>query len=326
MLATAFPHPRAEYPMETKDTPIFEQSVFEADIDWLLCLQINTNRRFRSWLDQKVFGHAGKHIGAWRSIAENSGESDLVWIVESNNLHRRMALIENKINAAAQERQYERYHERAEIYEHQGKCSEFVIVLCAPEKYSSTDSDLYSVRITYEEIRDWFNENDLDGSGYFADLMQRAISKSIEIKPPDAEITLFQRQVWELANREFPEIGLGEPRPGREYWVTQSYGDFSIRYKMLKKHGEFVRCVVDLELPNRGGDVEILLRDLGQVLGQIGAEITRTGKSAAVRVNVPVVAPPSFDEQKVRAALHSWSNLLRWWRKVERAYREPIKV
>ncbi len=192
--------------MESNETPIFEQSVSESDIDWLLCLQINTNRQFQRWLTPKLFGLTCEHIGAWRSVTEQSGESDLIWIVESDNAQRLMALIENKISAAAQPQQYERYIERGELYQREGKCDDFLTVLCAPEKYSSTESEQYEFRITYESIRDWFSENEHDTAKYFADLMARAIAKSKKIKPPDPEITLFQKRIWSLANSEFPDI------------------------------------------------------------------------------------------------------------------------
>ena len=149
--------------MESNETSIFEQSVSESDIDWLLCLQINTNRQFQQWLAKRLFGSTCKHIGAWRSIVEQAGESDLIWVVANSNAQHLMALIENKLTAAAQSQQHERYIERGDLYKREGKCDDYFTVLCAPEKYSSTDSDLYEIRITYELIRDWFSENRHDG-------------------------------------------------------------------------------------------------------------------------------------------------------------------
>jgi hypothetical protein len=134
-------------PIPVAELP-FAQSVSEADIDWILCLELNANPRFRSWFGTLIFGFEPLHIRAWRSVCDPLlGESDLLWLVSSPDRSRRVALIENKINALAQPNQYERYVLRGNQYRDQGHCVEYRIVLISPLAYRSEDSDNYSTRV-----------------------------------------------------------------------------------------------------------------------------------------------------------------------------------
>ncbi len=119
------------------------QTVCEADIDWIICLELNTCREFAAWLCAKVFGPevAWCQSEAWRSVKTAPGESDLLWRVTDESRSRHLALVENKINAAAQPEQCERYCERAREYERTGECDRAVVALLALALYRSADSD-----------------------------------------------------------------------------------------------------------------------------------------------------------------------------------------
>lgn len=87
------------------------QTVSEADIDWILCVELNGNPAFRHWLARELGAEATCHLGTWRSVADpRLGESDLIWFMANPGKQPRMILVENKINAQAQPEQYERYH------------------------------------------------------------------------------------------------------------------------------------------------------------------------------------------------------------------------
>jgi len=293
----------------------FRQYVSEFEIDWLICLELNGNDAFRSWLTDRVFKSSVVHVRAYRSIVHgNLGESDLIWLVEDSNRVRHMALIENKIDAIAQYRQHERYTLRGEEYRVKGICCHFKTALIAPRNYHSHDSDCYQVRINYEDVRDWFEAQADERSAYIVTLFNAAIEKRIYQLPPDPAISSFRRSIWELARREFPEIELLEPKPGRETWVIQSYGSASVKYKMFSNNGVYSRAVVDLELPGKAAEVEALQLKYAIDLESLSAHIAPTGKSASIRIEVPPISPPEFDESAAREALRAWSRLLTWWR------------
>jgi hypothetical protein len=225
----------------------FRQYVSEFEIDWLICLELNGNAAFRTWLASRLFSFPIEHVRAYRSIVHgNLGESDLIWIVDGPNHVRQMALIENKIDAVAQHRQHERYELRGEEYRTNGICGDFKTALIAPRNYHSHDADCYNIRIDYEDVHDWFGAQTDERSAYIASLFKAAIEKRIYQLPPDPAISAFRRGIWELAQREFPDIGLQEPIPGREMWVVQSYDSVSVKYKMLSSGSSFNRAVVDL--------------------------------------------------------------------------------
>jgi len=148
-----------------------------------------------------------------------------------------------------------------------------------------------------------------------ASLFGSALSKSPSSPPPNPEITNYRHQVWQLADTEFPELQISEPKPTSEYWVCQAYPDFYIKYKLFTKSGAFVRSVVDLELPGKGDQVESLTAQYSEDLNQLGAKVVAAGKSAAFRIEVPCADPRYFEKDTARRALKEWKKLFTWWQK-----------
>ncbi len=96
------------------------------------------------------------------------------------------------------------------------------------------------------------------------------------------------------------------------YWAEASYPGFWLKYKMFKRNSVFGECSVDLELPGRASEIERLQRDHAAELAALGATVVRTGNSAAVRIEVPRIVPPVFEEEPARAALRAAESLLLW--------------
>ena len=291
---------------------LFDQHVSESDIDWVLCIELNVNPQFQKWLMPKVFAAQFTHIGAWRSISDINRESDLIWAVKDNSLVK-FGLIENKLKAPAQREQFEGYVERGNYYSKTGQCDEFQVVLFCPQDYKSADSHKYPIKIFYEDIRDWFSSNTDGNCPYFHYLMVQALSKKSRLYPPDPEITDFRRSIWLMACDEFPKLGITEPNPGRETWLSRSYGDFTVWYKYISNQKE-TASYVDLSLPGRVEEVASLALRYREDLKKLGAKAVPTYTSASFRIRVPLVQPPEFDEVKVREALEAWSKLLNWWK------------
>lgn len=295
----------------------FDQRVSEADVDWIICVELNSCTDFRDWMALQIFRRVRRivHVGAWRSIETLQGESDLLWLVETDGVQH-LTLIENKVNAQSQPRQQARYRERAAQYVSEKLCSDSLVVLAAPEAYRSSDSDEYDVRISYESMHDWFAGRNSERGKYLARVFDAAIRSRRELAPPDAAVTEFRRKIWMLAEKEFPALGWRDPGPvsATMYWVEVSYSGFWLKYKMYKRAGIFGECFVDLELPGRANDVEALQRQHAAELKTLRATVATVGTSAAIRIAVPPIQPPIFQEDAVRAALRAAEALLAWWR------------
>ncbi len=298
------------------------QTVSESDIDWLLCVELNSNDAFRCWFGGFVFPGRGPltHICAVRSERDVLGESDLLWWVRTENGQELFALAENKINAPPQPAQYQRYVRRGEKYRRNGKCDHFEVVLISPKGYRSTELSAFKNHLSYEEIRDWFSNIGTERSIYISGIFSAAIKKLGSLAPPDQQVTEFRQRIWELARAEYPNLNVPRPKPvsATQYWVYMRYDDFMIIYKMFKEHGKFGQCVVDLTLPGRGADVQSIRSEYRNDLEGTDISVEQTEQSAAFRIEVPRVVPPIFDESGVRAALCAASRLLQWWQKVSR--------
>jgi hypothetical protein len=293
----------------------FIHHVGEADVDWILCIELNSNPSFREWIANEIFEVSVSHEGAWRSIANSFGESDLVWKVQLPDGHHALALIENKIDAVAQPDQHERYVTRGNDYVGKEVCKEFKTVLVAPSCYTSRDSASYWKRLSYESVQQWFQSHEDERSMFIVALLGAAIHKANSTAQPDPGITEFRMRFWELANSEFPSLGLKKPGELREYWVWHDYDGFTICYKSYSKFamGGFYKSVVDLHLRDRAGQIEQFREAFGNELAAFSAEVVVTGKSIAFRLETLCAHPPEFDSKIARDALEKWNTLHGWW-------------
>ena len=303
---------------DREEASIFRQSVSEADIDWLFCVELNSSGSFRRWVASRLFQDIDEfdHLQAWRSVANVAGESDLLWLVESSASGRVMGLIENKIDAVAQPEQYLRYIRRGEAHQAEGLCQRYEVALLAPKEYRSQDSRSYPIHITYEDVADWLRTQADERSQYLAAIFEAAINKLGSTAPIDDDITDFRRQIWALAQSGFPELNIPDPElvSASQYWVYMRHTGYTLIYKMYKRSGIFTNCVVDLELTGRGGDIDFLRKQYATRLDGTGITVEQTGKSASFRLTVPAIDPRLFEEHKVREALCAARKLKEWWK------------
>lgn len=297
---------------------LFSQSVSESDIDWLLCVELNTSPSFREFVLGKIFQNVEplNHVRAWRSVSDSLGESDLVWHLDHPTEGNHLILIENKIKAAAQPEQFERYAARAKQYQDKGHAAKTVLLLTAPEKYKSFDSGKYGVRITYESIIEWLKPQSDERSRYILELYEAAVSKHANSTPEEnVEMAIFRQKIWELAAREFPDLNVPDPEAiiGNEYWIFIRQPAHTIIYKTYKKGFKFTASVVDLELTGKAEELESLRATYLSALDSAGITVEKTGKSASLRISVPCIHPPTFDEDSVRQALGAARKLNNWW-------------
>lgn len=161
-----------------EEKKLFTQSVNEADIDWLFCVELNASQEFRKFIAAYLFPRIKEftHIDAYRSNVRSDGrESDLLWRINVIGQGRFIGLIENKINAQAQPNQYRDYNLCGQSYVNNRYCQEYAVGLLSPKDYP--DRENYPVRIYYEEIANWLNDRSDERSRYLAGIYNKAIKK-----------------------------------------------------------------------------------------------------------------------------------------------------
>ena len=166
-------------------------------------------------------------MGAWRSVTQSTGESDLEVALESGGGDPVRLLIENKVNAGFQPQQAERYRTRGSTYLERGDCSSFRTVLVAPDRFfgSATDLKGFDAQVTYEAIRDWFANIHAMGTRkvYKEALLTAAIQKgTLGYQPEeDAPVTKFWHMYWHLAQVYAIELEMMEPlsKPARAGFI-----------------------------------------------------------------------------------------------------------
>lgn len=181
--------------------------IAERDIDLLLLEELNVNPDFSAWLYQKVAlddSPPPSCTGAWHSVTHPKlGESDLIVIYESGL----SVLIENKVDAQAQPEQGSRYKQRGRAGIADGLWKKFVTCVVAPGRYLTINSEArrYDIKITYEQIRDWFEGRATARANYKAYLLNEAIEQQRRGYSPEADedVTQFWLAYWNFASKDF---------------------------------------------------------------------------------------------------------------------------
>jgi hypothetical protein len=262
--------------------------VAERDIDLLLLEEINVNPDFASWLCGAL--HAGQNRTAGCTSARHSvthpafGESDLVVIYEDGLA----LLIENKIDAPSQPDQALRYRRRGEEGCREKRWQRFLTCILAPQRYLDANAEVpaYDASLSYESVRDWFKAQANARSDYRADVLSEAIDpdRSRYIPIPNDDVTQFWAQYWMLANEAFPALNMRDPgsKPANSDWPDFRPAELgktmNIVHKMAQGH-------VDLQLRNAADK----LHHIRGLVREADLQVDAAGKSAAIRVTVPIV-------------------------------------
>ena len=297
--------------------------VCERDIDLLLLEEFQATPSFVEWflMSAGIDGvSADQLVGAQRSITHSTGESDL-------ELHFAGAdagdiiLIENKVGAGLQPMQAERYRLRGQAYVAGNRCARFHTVIVAPNRYFPDPAQTkgFRHRLSYEDVISWFERADfLENRRHYKLLLLRsAIERATLGYQPsvDKAVTDFFAFYWDVAVAAFPELGMVRTRKerpggsGRVYFKTALLA--AIKCDIAHKTG---KGFVDLHLRQRGGRLALVEGKLRSVL-EPQMSVERAGKSAAVRVHVPVLdrCKPA-DEQRdgILSGLLAARALARW--------------
>ena len=230
------------------------------------------------------------------------GESDMTVIVESNGSKIGL-LIEDKIDAIAMPEQADRYFLRGQKDIDRREFDKFFVFIIAPKKYLSQNHEAhkYPNKIEYERILSYFKELDDPRAAFKIQQIKQAIEKQKKGYQVDVDtaVTEFWSKYAEYQKENYPGLLLlynGEAKGSKAVWPR-----FNTVFEGLYMYHKTESGCVDLTFDRCADkilDVERLLSDaIGDYLHQ-GFTVLRTGRSAAIRLEVPALdLHRSFDSQ-----------------------------
>ncbi|MBR6573385.1 MAG: PD-(D/E)XK nuclease family protein [Clostridia bacterium] len=302
--------------------------VSERDMDLLFLEEFAVNKDFRDLFIQQIqdFDLNGHEIVSEElSFVDAAlGESDLTIVLE-NKGHKVALLIEDKINAVAQPRQYERYVERGNKGILEKAYDKFYVFLIAPAGYfkGNDSAEKYPLKVTYEECQGLF----ATCADVRSELKLQQITEAIEQghKPYTKIVDVTSTSFWDSYVRymqiHYPDIELKSKVREKSkngdwptYKTSLDMKTVYIHHKMKMKGVEYSNIDLTFNgLADYREELKTLLKDM---LGdrydpQFG--IHKAGKSAVLRLVAPKCLDwqVPFEEQKdvVDEHLHLVSKL-----------------
>lgn len=188
------------------------EAIQERDIDLVLLEELATDPSFGKWFVQELNLPPLSIVnGAWHSISDFSGETDVLFSYNAEG-DTIFVLIENKINAAFQKEQFERYEERAGRYIESGKCKAAFSILVAPELYCINQND-FERYISYETIAKYLKNGGTKRSTFRSQLFKIASEKlrrgyqAVNSIPVQA----FWHAYWNYRAENHPSLWMKKP-------------------------------------------------------------------------------------------------------------------
>jgi PD-(D/E)XK nuclease superfamily len=228
-------------------------SVAERDVDLLLMEEFHASDEFVAWFCNELGINGVSPAGAWHSLSDTDGESDLLLRVLKEG--RRIGiLIENKIAAPEQDLQAERYHLRGIKSREQGKLDDYLTVMCAPSRYldALSPTTVYQNRVSYEQIAAWFSTQPGRRAAWRHHIMLEAVEQGRRgyTMAVNAENTAFHRDYWEHIQKRHPRIYMARPksRGSKSSWIIFKGHDFP---KGVNMHHKLDQQVLELGFPGR---------------------------------------------------------------------------
>lgn len=271
-----------------KDKLIFE-SVRERDIDILFIEEWNTNIKFAIWFIKTIFGEADfitEPKGYHSVSADNLGETD-IYLEYVQNREKRIILVENKIDAIAQDKQGSRYKKRAENLMEEESASVSVCMI-APKRYIDNDKEAkeYEYHVSYEDIKEWYEKQNDIRSKYRSYILQLAINQERRgyKGKEDKVVTKFWHDYWEMLSNIVPDAYMKEPViiPEGSDWPNIFFEWMPKNYVI--KHKLSIGAI-DLEtrLGKNKADVLKSKTEYKEL------KTIQTGKSVSFRISVPKI-------------------------------------
>ncbi len=217
----------------------------------------------------------------------NLGESDITVILTIENA-KCAILIEDKIDAPAMPRQYQRYVERGKLAVESGVYTDFDICILCPEKYyhQNEEAQKYDHFISYEMCAGYFEIAPSPIHSIHHAQIQAAILKAK--KPPSVTLNenanAFFIAYKAFQKAHYPALDLRSKDTSNGWWTQYSvhFGKMYILHKMQEGY-------VDLTIPNVGNQMPILnvVASYARKHGISAIQAVQTGKSGTLRIEVP---------------------------------------
>jgi len=215
----------AEGPTDISETLL--PRLYERDIDVLLQEELIFNKTLaRSFSGALGLPETLRVHDCRLSVSDHTGETD-VYALFSCGSRQGVLLIENKIDAAFQPRQPERYRERAALLAAPGKLELVFCVLVAPKSYADSTKagvEHFNAVVFYEDIAAAIAAESTPRAKHRAALLLRAVDESSAAYTlhPVAEVTALWRRIYSIASAEFPDLGMAPPgdKGASSSWIT----------------------------------------------------------------------------------------------------------
>jgi hypothetical protein len=262
-------------------------SVTERDIDLLLMEEFHISADFVSWFCGEIGLYGVSPAGAWHSLSDTDGESDLLLRVLKER-RRIGVLIENKVAAPEQDLQAERYHLRGIRSREQGKLDEYVTVMCAPKRYldALNPDSAYQHRVSYEQIAVWFGQQQGRRAVWRHHIMLEAIDQGRRgyTMAVNAAITRFHLAYWEYLRRRHPRIQMAHPkaRGSKSNWIILKGHGFP---KGVNMHHKFDQQVMEIGFLKR--KIDDILAAKADWPDDIA--VVQKGGTASLAISVPAI-------------------------------------
>ena len=274
--------------MSTKpDFGAYLANVQERDIDLVLMEEFHVDGDFVEWFCDQVGISGARFDGAWHSVTDADGETDLLLRVVADG-ERIGVLIENKISAPAQQRQDERYHLRAARAQNEGKFDRFVICICAPRAYldGMPKESAYQSGVAYEDVSDWYARSDDARSSWRRSIMEEAVAQGRRgyRMVVNETVSRFHMEFWEHLQISYPALVMRRPTPkgSKSNWLLfKSVG----APKGVGFHVKIDQRVVELGFTGRK------VADLLLAIPLLPAEmrVVQKGGTAALSMSTPAL-------------------------------------
>lgn len=265
-------------------------NILERDVDFLILDRLYSSQSLLNLFLAEAGLDGYELVDAIHSDMDPlHGESDIVAIVrKGDDIHAIM--IENKIGAAAQAKQFERYHIRGK--EHYGDA--YTVFLIAPQAYLGANyeaQEKYKHKISYETIRDTCFSND----PFAFSVLSRAITKkeksgSVIISEETTNswhaYYQFQKATASDLVLQYTERAHGPASDWPHYVIPHGAKGLTIIHKT--KFKTFPAGTVELQF-NGMADKEGVLRAATKDLLAEDMYWKAAGKSISVAIDVPAI-------------------------------------
>lgn len=268
--------------------------VSERDMDLLFLEEFASSPEFLNIFLSKVGLENADIIEVEQSKVDMEyGESDMTLIVEKGG-NKYGILIENKIDAIAMPNQCGRYDERGKIGIKNNDYIKFFVFILAPSEYLSAneESKKYPHRVSYEECLEYFKSKTDALSSFKAQHIEQAINKQkhgyqvVE----HSDVTDFWDKYITYKEQNYPQLWLVSKRgPKGRY---SSWPHFNVAVDNMFIYHKAESGFVDLTVSGMGDKLAQLETMLTSVIGSLADReiaLVKTGKSAALRIVVPVM-------------------------------------